>query len=1240
MTEVNITPFDNEISIRYKWARHFNIPLELIIVSTEIVGEKEEITYTNGFQYIIDSISNNNNLKTIYDDIADKIDTENITMIYAAVSKNKLEDKLAEINQLYVDIGEEQNIRDTNELRLLLIDWRENYTSDLLADKEDLDKLEKIHNELSRYPEILTSPIKIDRVTIKAAPTLKNSVPTPDDGIDMFDLGNPSYDVPYIRYNSPDTSLFKLYKGESDDTLPNYKIIVPTTQNNKKDTFYMKVWTGKGTLNKATKESYMNTVYNLDENILTIKKTPIDEANTQKKILDKISQTLQINIDNVIETSISGEFFLFDLDLNDIYLVDMILNTELMGSYLFVKETITSYADKKQLKVYYKSYSGFDEEEEAGEGYIVNPASVAASLTQNYSQGGEIVMVETPQGPTKFRLPPGLPYIRAKITQAESREVSNQFVKIFSRLMQFYKINKESTEKIFLQYIPELGKTLSEIKPITVTQPIRKRRSGDSKIDRLKDAAPDLFVNGYARNCQCAVQPIIVPPEEIEAWKNKTFLYKDVIKEREVMAFPPEDPKWYFVCPNDSAPYPGVKINKNLPNKGKYPYLPCCFKDSHTIKTAKSNYNIGFGAKDTVKQEKPAVHKGTYKTKTDKILSPGFYGFLPKSVSDLLSRYSDNKNDIIRTGVPRTVNSMLHSVSVAISDQNYLNLPNNELKEQYVSNIRNIITKQTLPNLLKQEMYDFTDEEIMEKLSNPEVFMDPNLFYRAVEEAYNINIYVFSPPKKGSNSSGSLEMPRFKLFHSRPPRNRISVLLFRTWGAESDALVYPQCELIVDRNNDTNKNITNFGKEMTDLLHKAITTLNMTITWELTGEIGKPQQMIARNNLYSRENFYELLKRLPTKQFVDGYGKNRGFIFPVGSDEITVIIPSTQPENLPIGEITRPKSNTVTSVFGKPIGITKTNDLTDGLWYQMLDLKYGIYIPIEPTINNNEIELGPVNPLVKEGKDVVKRLNKLQRDLEIIIQIMIWLFLISKTDVYSFIKSYVAIGKETSTDSSSIYDFSKLQRKLPLVKTVEEGIEQMKLVIPSLFKFMNRIYLYSNKFYEGLLYHLEKYDKERKPENPIIPTVIYLSDITVEDFEKDRHVAIFTNEEDMKTWLDSLDKLSFKNIIIEDHLDISNAMRTEPYLYKAPTGNIYLIQNVIEGDRLRAFNVAYNWYVYKINTGHKTDQFVNDIPVNVVYGISPALAPVIIENNAGNSLEYLQILSYGSGQYGAMLPLL
>ena len=66
----------------------------------------------------------------------------------------------------------------------------------------------------------------------------------------------------------------------------------------------------------------------------------------------------------------------------------------------------------------------------------------------------------------------------------------------------------------------------------------------------MVQAAPDLFVAGYARKCLCQFQPIIVPDDEIEAWKNKTFVHKGIEYERQVMQFPPEDPKWNFVCPD------------------------------------------------------------------------------------------------------------------------------------------------------------------------------------------------------------------------------------------------------------------------------------------------------------------------------------------------------------------------------------------------------------------------------------------------------------------------------------------------------------------------------------------------------------------------------------------------------------------------------------------------------------------------------------------------------------------
>ena len=66
MTEVNITPFDNEISILYKWAHHFRIPIKLIIISTEIKGEREENIYSNSIERIEGLIQSGYNLKNIW----------------------------------------------------------------------------------------------------------------------------------------------------------------------------------------------------------------------------------------------------------------------------------------------------------------------------------------------------------------------------------------------------------------------------------------------------------------------------------------------------------------------------------------------------------------------------------------------------------------------------------------------------------------------------------------------------------------------------------------------------------------------------------------------------------------------------------------------------------------------------------------------------------------------------------------------------------------------------------------------------------------------------------------------------------------------------------------------------------------------------------------------------------------------------------------------------------------------
>ena len=104
----------------------------------------------------------------------------------------------------------------------------------------------------------------------------------------------------------------------------------------------------------------------------------------------------------------------------------------------------------------------------------------------------------------------------------------------------------------------------------------------------------------------------------------------------------------------------------------------------------------------------------------------------------------------------------------------------------------------------------------------------------------------------------------------------------------------------------------------------------------------------------------------------------------------------------------------------------------------------------------------------------------------------------------------------------------------------------------------------------------------------------------------------------------------------------------------------------------RAINVAYKWYLEKINLGYNVEPFQNEsIPSYVVYGIGLNNQPIVIENRAIEKHDeqegiaerireeaslavgvaeisirkvvpnYLQILTYSikAGKYAAMLPL-
>ena len=558
----------------------------------------------------------------------------------------------------------------------------------------------------------------------------------------------------------------------------------------------------------------------------------------------------------------------------------------------------SSFASRKQIKLFFRSLSGLNLDPDE------QPSSVSFSITQNYAKEGEVV---TTVKNGKIVLKSKEPYIRIHISSANSLEVANDFLRIFAKLLSRYKSDKDEIEKLYKYFIPEFL-DYENYKDFVSCSRKAGKESIDTKISKLKQVAPDLFISDYARKCLCQFQPIPISDEEVESWKENTFTHKGETLERQVLAFPPDNPKWNFVCPDDKYPFPGVKRNK-LENKNVYAGLPCCYVNDQ-IGSTKSKYykiykegNIEESVKTPIKPKVEIKESELHMIKSDKIVSSGRYGSVPNSISELLKN-DLSINEIRRKGVPRSINSLLHCVSIAIKDKSYIDSKN---KEKYITDLRNIIAEQTFPSLCKQEMYDFTNEEILLSLKDNS-FLDPNFYYRAIEESYKINLFVFAPSsdeekrlRNKEESSGVIELPRFKVFPSRSPRpDRPTILIYRTMGSESDILSYPQCELIVSFNEENEKSV--FNRNIYDLVFEALLSVNRTITWELVTENNEDIDILARDNLYSRINFFTLTNSIATEQYIDEYGKLRGLYLPIDLEEMNekmlMVIPSSSPENI------------------------------------------------------------------------------------------------------------------------------------------------------------------------------------------------------------------------------------------------------------------------------------------------------------------------------------------------------
>ena len=603
-----------------------------------------------------------------------------------------------------------------------------------------------------------------------------------------------------------------------------------------------------------------------------------------------------------------------------------------------------------------------------------------------------------------------------------------------------------------------------------------------------------------------------------------------------------------------------------------------------------------------------------------------------------MQRYSDEHVEMVRYGVIYSTNSLIHCICVAIDDPNYIALTTVIARENYVTRIRQHILGTVLPGLMKQEMYDYADSEILFLLGDNGTFLDPSLFYRAIEETFQINIYIFtdSSTKQGVEEGVEMDIPRFNIFHSRPLRlERPTVVLMKTMGAESDVLEHAHCELIVDYDLENKQVMKLFGPAMTEVCHTTLQETIRTITWEPQAN----NQLDAQANIYYYIDHLNLFQVPGVSQYIDKNGKMRALTVQLPDRQMTIATIPSQPENLPVSTNFVPvPAEIALTMLGQPHSVTRNaQGQVDGMWFSILSIANGEYVPIVPTPGYDNLPLGPPNPLISRGTNVTTRLSKLKRTLDIIREIVRWLYELTKMTVdvtpEYFALNYLVMNTEPVEDSAEYYDLSNVPRQFPSVGTPDDGIAQLEPLAPTLFN-GGRVVMYSPEFADRIIKMLKDYNNLILGTIPNPPSYIDNYYTKATDFTPYPNTNIFINQRELDSWLKSLSSSQNyeHNFSIRKRIEPAMSAIEYPFFYEDVDNKIYLIQNVLGGSISKAVAVASTWKQLRVNIG-----FTNAVPAEVLnnymlYGLSPSSNMIPIEDHTGGQDDFLRILYYGSAE--------
>jgi hypothetical protein len=524
---------------------------------------------------------------------------------------------------------------------------------------------------------------------------------------------------------------------------------------------------------------------------------------------------------DIIQEGINGVFYYPNKRINIYVLSDMILNNKLISKYCHVDESLKSSKEKMNLHIF---FDNFDEK-------IGKITFNISSKTTDYND-------QEMKNKDKKLFVSDSPYIRIRILKAKNETSINLFKEFFSKLLKVYYDEENKVINFYKQFIPDFG-NIEEIIPTS------------KKNVFLKDIL-SFFGSKYGR--QCSHLPEIATEEDE---KSNSQIIK--FPKEEISGIKPTN----FICKDNVYKYPGLKKNTNLETIDKIPYLPCCYKNDHS----KNKYELSYyHNKELIKTTK----KTTYIKTSSKALEKNNTGILPSNLNKLF-KILDNNNDYSRKGFSdiTSSNSFINCIDSIInkSIKNDENIK--KIRKSFTEDIKLIAS-------CKQEMYDYSIQNIIDEIDNENNYFDPKKFIRLLEIRYKCNIYLFS-----NEENEKMILPRYSQHYYKMYEKLPSIFIFINKGSSGQTLPYLHCEAIIRSN--TKSLSFDYDDKISIGINKIFNELNTSYILD---------KKIIQINTFPWGNKEDI--KLLSQSF-DEYGKTRIVYIEYNNNQIPLIMNPIQP---------------------------------------------------------------------------------------------------------------------------------------------------------------------------------------------------------------------------------------------------------------------------------------------------------------------------------------------------------